>query len=539
MGKDGGKRAARKSELRARYHGKPGPVLLRREMIAFVPACGLALLWVGPEAMVLIGLTALLVGWMTRPLPVPLETDEEGCDPATGLPPPNAAISEMAASLQDARARNRPTGCLILGLDAPEQALRRLPARDFDLLLRRIGERLQGQLRSGDVVTRWEGARFAVLLRPTPRLGLEGMIQLCGRLQEAVSEPYSIAAQTEQITMHIGFHLVGRSDASPAHREDAATLAKAEAHAHAEAEAALSRAETAAERAMRSGPGAIRSSRSNKIVMKEPGPHPLSASVGEALEAGHIKAFFLPQISTDTGDIVGFQAIPRWLHAQRGILTESEILPAIEAAGLGARFSEVMLYAAFGALRDISRDGSDFGPASLPFLHGQMGDPRLAERLAWEFDRFGIAPNRLRLIVPQAMVARLDDPVCCRTLHEIKRLGCLIELAGFGSGPVSAETIHRLGPQRLRIHRSLTAQIDHNTEHQRLTAAIVSMAEGLGLKTLAEGVPGIAEHAMLCQLGCSAVQGPAIAAPMPISEFLDWAERHRTKLAATPQIGRR
>ncbi|MEO1952417.1 phosphodiesterase [Thioclava sp.] len=539
MGNDGGKRAARKSELRARYQGKPGPVLLRREMIAFLPACGLALLWVGPEAMVLIGLTAILVGWMTRPLHVPPEIDEEGCDPATGLLPPSAAISEMAASLQDAQQRNRPTGCLILGLDAPDQVLRRLPPKEFDLLLRRIGERLQAQLRSGDVVTRWDGARFAVLLRPTPRLGLEGMIQLCGRLQEAVSEPYVIAEQTQQITMHIGFHLVGRSAVAPAYRDDAATQAKADARANTEAEAALSRAETAANRAMQSGPGAIRSSRSDKIATKEPGAHPLSASVGDALEAGHIKAFFLPQISTDTGDISGFQAIPRWLHAQRGILTESEILPAIEAAGLGARFSEVMLYAAFGALREIARDGSDFGPASLPFLPGQMGDPKLAERLAWEFDRFEIAPNRLRLIVPQAMVARLDDPVCSHTLHAIKRLGCLIELAGFGSGPVSAETIRQIGPQRLRIHRSLTAEIDHNTEHQRLTAAIVSMAEGLGLETLAEGVPGIAEHAMLCQLGCSAVQGPAIAAPMPISEFLEWAERHRTKLDATPQIGRR
>lgn len=521
MGKTTKPRYARKSQLRAWALGKAGPVLLRREMIAFLPACGLALLWIGPEAMVLLGFTAILVGWMTRPLPIPPEDDALGQDPATGLPLPEQAPEIYDEMLTDARETGRPTGCLILSLDAPETLLRQMHREDFDLMLRRLGERLEAQLRAGDRVIRWDGARFAVLLKPTPRLNLEGMIQLCGRLQDAVAEPVSIGARQYATSAHIGFRLIGRD--------------LLRSRAGITAQAALSEAQSASEAARRDGPGSIRAFSSERNV-QDPVRHSLGREIEEALEAGQIKAFFLPQISTDTGDLCGLQAVPRWLHRSRGILSAKDIVPAAETAGLSTRLAEVMTFEAFGALRNLETCGRGFGPVSLPLPLNLLEDPKLAERFAWESDRFGITPGRLRMIVPRDVIARLADEIIARNLRRLRDLGCLIELSGFGSGPASTETLQKLAPQRLRIDGELIKEVDQDAAHQRLVAAIVSTAEGLGMETLATGVTSLAEHAMLSQLGCSAVQGPAIAAPMPADELIDWVERHRDKLDATPRI---
>ncbi|WP_169739524.1 GGDEF domain-containing phosphodiesterase [Thioclava pacifica] len=490
-------------------------------MIAFLPACGLALLWIGPEAMVLLGFTAVLVGWMTRPLPIPPEEDDDSCDPATGLPMKTAAVEAFGDTMEEARDRMRPTACLILGPDSPDQLLRHLHGDEFDLLLRRMGERLGAQIRAGDRVARWDGAMFAILLKPTPRLDLEGMIQLAGRLQDALAEPYSIGAREITLDTHIGFRLVRRQDL--------------ETRAPLEAGALLAEAEAAARDARRAGSGAIRAFAQAAGAI-EPNEHSLARECSDSLEAGQIKAFFCPQISTDTGAICGIQAMPRWLHRECGLLDESQVLPAIEAAGLIERFSEVMLFETFGALRDFDRLGDEVGPASLPLPLAQLDNPKLVERLAWECDRFTIAPERLCFVVPQAAAARLSEELIDHNLRALHRLGCRIELAGFGTGPVSAETIRKLAPERLRIHRSLVAKIDQSPDNQKLVAAIVSMAESLELSTLADGTSSIAEHAMLGQLGCSVVQGPAIAAPMPLEEFHDWAERHRAKLDATPRL---
>lgn len=521
MGKTAKPRFARKSQLRAWALGKAGPILLRREMIAFLPACGLALLWIGPEAMVLLGFTAILVGWMTRPLPIPPEDDVLGQDPATGLPLPEQAPEIYDEMLADARGTGRPTGCLILSLDAPDQLLRQMYREDFDLLLRRIGERLEAQLRAGDRVIRWDGARFAVLLKPTPRLNLEGMIQLCGRLQDAVAEPFSIGARTVATSAHIGFRLIGRD-----------ALRSREAIA---ARTALSQAESAAEAARRDGPGATRAF-SAATAHHEPVADRLAHEIADALEAGQIKTFFLPQISTDTGDICGLQAIPRWLHRSRGILRTRDIAPAAEAAGVTGRLAEVITFETLGTLRDFDSCDRQFGPVSLPLPLSLLEDPKLAERLAWECDRFGIVPARLQMIVGREVIPRLSEEIVARNLRRLRENGCRIELSGFGSGPASVETIHKLAPHRLRIDGELVAGVDQNAVHQRLVASIVSMAEGLGMETIATGLTSLAEHAMLAQLGCSAVQGRAIADPMPAEELIDWVERHREKLGTSPRI---
>ena len=496
-----------------------GPILMRREMVAFLPAVALAGLWFGLQAMVLLGATALIVAWMTRPLAVPDEEEEILRDGVTGLPLRAEAEEILGGLMREAATTTRATACLVLGFDEPDILTRQTTRFEYDEVLQRTADRLRGALRECDRVARLDGPRFAILLKPTPRPDLESMIQLSARLQNACEEPISIAARSITASCHVGFCLMKRAPEPTG-------------------KALLAAAEVAAEEARRNGPSAIRAF-SSEVQHATQARNALSGEVAEALENGQITAYFQPQLSTDTGEISGMQVVPRWLHRERGVLTEVDILPAADSPQFRHRLAEVMLYKAFGALREWDRSSEPMGPVSLPLSPELMTNPKMAERLKWEFDRFEIAPGRIRLVLQQALSSQLDEEVIGHNLAALNRLGCQIELAGFGAGPASVLSIRRAGARRIRVHRSFVTHVDRDPEQQRLVAAIISFADGLGLETIAEGVATIGEHAMLAQLGCSHVQGRAIAMPMPLEETLPWIARHRAKLAETPQITRR
>lgn len=492
--------------------GKPegvtaGPILLRREMVAFLPAVALAGLWFGLEAMTLLGATAVIVAWMTRPLMVLHDGEDER---ARGRIEAEAALNAL---IKDTQTTGRSTTCLVLGLDDAASVARPLTRTEHDRLSQALSERIHATLRESDRVVQLDELRFAIVLTPTLRPDLESMIQLSARLQQACEAPYSIEAQSLNVTCHIGFCLLKRAP----EQTGAAVLCAAEA---------------AAAEAERNGPSAIRAY-STEISTSAVSQSDLSAEFAQALEAGQIVAFFEPQIYADTGEISGMQAVPRWMHRERGILTEAEIAPALAASGQHQRLAEILLYQSFNALRELERLSPELGPISMPLTLPIAADPKVADRMKWEFDRFDIAPHRLRLVLPQDVTAQITDEVIGRNIAQAARMGCPIELAGFGAGPTSVTAIRRTGADRIRIHRSFVTNLDKDPEQQRLVAAIISFAEGMGLETLAEGVNTVGEHAALAQLGCGHVQGKAISTALPLDECMSWLERHRAKLAST------
>ncbi|MFD2172731.1 EAL domain-containing protein [Rhodobacter lacus] len=497
---------------RANQKRLAGPILLRREMVAFLPAAGLASLWFGLEGFTLVGITALIVAWMSRPMLTPGAEDAQAPPP---MPQRLEAEAMLDETIHEALDAGRGTACMIVGLDDAEALRRQMSRPEFDAFLDAFSERIRGVLRNSDRIALLERERFAIILTPTQRPDLESMIQLSARLQAACDVPFSISARSINTTSHVGFCLLSRAPEYTG-------------------KAILAAAEAAADEARRNGPGAIRAF-TPEIRQAAQAQNALSAAIGPALEEGRIVAYFQPQICTDTGTVSGMQATPRWLDRERGVLGEEEIWPAIEAAGLQMRLHEVMLFQCFNALRDWEHLPLAPGPVSLPLGMAQVADPRLFDKLKWEFDRFDIAPERIRLVLDHDVTAKLDDEVIGRNVSQCAKLGCRIELAGFGNGPVSVAALRRTGAERIRVHRSFVTNVERDPEQQRLVAAIVSFAEGLGLQTVADGVATIGGHAMLAQLGCNHVQGKAISQPLPLEESGAWLARHEARLSRVPR----
>jgi EAL domain-containing protein (putative c-di-GMP-specific phosphodiesterase class I) len=144
------------------------------------------------------------------------------------------------------------------------------------------------------------------------------------------------------------------------------------------------------------------------------------------------------------------------------------------------------------------------------------------DRIEWELDRHELTPDRLVIEVLETVVANRSEDVVIRNLAGLARLGCCLDLDDFGTGHASITSIRRFSIERIKIDRSFVTRIDDDLEQQKMVTAILTMAERLGLDTLAEGVETAAERAMLARLGCGHVQGFGIARPMPIKETDAW-----------------
>lgn len=492
---------------------------LATELATLAPVLLVAGLWLGAEGMLVAALSALPL-MLLRRLGARRALAPDPARSATGgLPHRQTVVQALDRGLAATGQGWRTTACIVLGLDDPTAVIENHCQAAFEQVVHHLVERLATTVRPQDVVARLDGDRFAIALSALRRADLETLIQICGRIQSVLHEPIPVDGATIYASVSAGFCLASRAPDRTG-------------------EGLIAAAETALADARRNGPSAIRAF-SPEVAAAAREDIGRQDRIAEALDHGEIVAWFQPQLSTDTGEVTGFEALARWKHPERGILPPSEFLPAITAGGLSARLGETMLFQTLTALRCWDRAGYRVPAAAVNFCREELRNPRLTERMHWELDRFDLAAARLTIEILETVVAEAENDTIVRNIAALAAMGCGIDLDDFGTGHASITSIRRFAVNRIKIDRSFVTHVDSDGDQQKMIAAILSMADRLGLQTLAEGVETLAEHAMLAQLGCGHVQGYAIARPMPFDETIGWLERHRGKLAATAHLSRR
>lgn len=508
----------RLSTLLSQFQAWIAPGLTGPPLLAFLPALSLGTFWLGGERALLLTalglplLFALAGTFRRKTVPAPDR------DPVTGLLGPagfEAEVERIAASLAKGDLKST---CILFDLDDFAETVARHGADAGDLLARCVTERIVEALRPADVVARLDASRFAVCLQPVRLLDLEMCIQLSGRLQVALEEPFMIDGVAVYLSCTLGFCMSGRAPSPKAvDWIGAAATALAEARRH--------------------GPSSLRSFTPQEHRHMSAHPN-LRDEIAAALENGQIHPWFQPQVSTDTGRVSGFEALARWIHPRHGVIQPPDFLPLLEETGLFERMGQITLSHALSALAAWDRAGVHVPSVGVNFTTAELRNPALAERIKWELDRFDLAPSRLAVEILETVVSDTPDDRLTFSVRTLGELGCRIDLDDFGTGQASIAALRRFAIRRIKIDRSFIARADRDPEQQRMIGAILTMAEQLGLETLGEGVETAGEHALLAQLGCAHVQGFGIARPMPFGETLDWILAHEASLVDAPRIGR-
>ncbi len=391
---------------------------------------------------------------------------------------------------------------MILELDSFSQTEADLTRDEQEELLHIVSDRLSAGLRAGDTMARMEGPRFGFALSHLRRLDMEGTIQFASRLQHALVDPIRIGSQIVSVTGSVGFTLPDRLEApSGANLLRAAGLAQREAS--------------------RAGPQAIRSYSTNmeKRIKSRGG---LSDQIDQAFADGQFVAFYQPQVHLESGQITGFEALARWKHPDRGLIPPAEFLPVLEQFGQISRLGKRMLSQSLEAISEWDKAGLNVPQVSVNLTNVELRSPDLVDHIRFRLDQFNLSPQRLVVEVLETVVSFSDDDLILENLENLAKMGCGVDLDDFGTGHASITSIRKFAVNRIKIDRSFVTNIDKDPEQQNMVYAILTMAERLGLATLAEGVETAHERAMLLSMGCDVMQGFELARPMSFDEASRW-----------------
>ncbi len=408
-------------------------------------------------------------------------------DALTGLPNRPHLLDRLAAAIERARhGDGQAFAVLFLDLDRFKLVNDSIGHAAGDELLIEVARRITMTVRGNDVVSRLGGDEFAVLMEYAD--GEENIRELSHRLLTVLSRPMWVAGRELYPSASLGIAVW-----HPRYRNGEELLR--------DADAAMYRAKEQ---------GRDRCAMFDE-AMREAAMHSLDlqADLRRAINNRDFLPFYQPILRLDDGEVVGYEALLRWQHERRGLLSPPDFINLGEDSGLIEQV-DWLLYEQ--VVRQIARGGDGYVSVNVSPRHFRSAD--FADRLLAMFDSLGADPSRLRVEITE--VALLDDaPRTLRTLSTLRQHGILAQLDDFGTGFSALSYLHRFPISVLKIDRSFVAGIgdEGRPESLGLVRAILALARTLGIDTIAEGIETEDQRQALLELGCSFGQGYLLGRP--------------------------
>jgi predicted signal transduction protein with EAL and GGDEF domain len=427
-------------------------------------------------------------------------------DPLTHLP--NRAFFLERLQLATRRAKRQPDyrfAVLFLDLDRFKVVNDSLGHVAGDQFLIEIARRLTACVRRTDVVVRHEGQHIL----PTPttndddtiaRLGGDEFtillddirdtsdpLRVAKRIQQALTEPFILSGQQLVTTASIGVALstTGYTDAQDILRDADLAMYRAKALGKARCEVF--------DQAMHD----------SAVARLQ-----LEGDLRGALEREEFRLYYQPIVSLDTGEIQGFEALVRWPHPQRGMLTPADFLAVAEETGMIVFIGKWVMRE---ACRQMRRWQEEYATAvsltvSINVSARELAQPNFVQETAHILKETGVRPSAIRLELTEG--AAMDDAEHTRrVLHDLKDLGIRVSIDDFGTGYSSLSYLRRFPIDTLKIDRSFVSHIDGDEENRQIVKTIMLLASNLGMDVIAEGAETRQEIEHLKHLQCDYVQG--------------------------------
>ncbi len=242
-----------------------------------------------------------------------------------------------------------------------------------------------------------------------------------------------------------------------------------------------------------------------------------------AIEEGEFLAFFQPQFDAATLEITGVEALVRWDHPQRGLLTPDTFLRIAESMHVMQRIDEIVLDQALLHFHQWQASGVSVPRVSVNISAQRLLDGQLLEKV----ERLHFQPGSICFELLESISFDDDDETVVQTISRLKELGIEIEIDDFGTGHASIINLLKLTPRKLKIDRQLIRPILGSVRERQLVSSIIDIGRTCGIGIVAEGVETMDHAALLREMGCQTLQGYAFARPMRGAEFLEFARNHK------------
>ncbi|MBZ9763722.1 EAL domain-containing protein [Mesorhizobium sp. CA8] len=248
----------------------------------------------------------------------------------------------------------------------------------------------------------------------------------------------------------------------------------------------------------------------------------LEQDIRTAISDRSFEVYFQPQVSLTSGKISGIEALVRWKHATRGMISPGEFIPVAEKCGFMPDIGRIVIGKAINEAAEWDRAGIDFGRIAVNVSGTELREPDFDSFLFGTLERAGLPPQKLALEIVESVILDDEKTGIAAKLRHIRAAGVHLELDDFGTGYASLSHVNPNEIDRLKIDRRFVQNINENGDNSKIVRAITELARGLGISIVAEGAETEAELDSLMAIGCDQVQGYSIAFPMPQDKAREW-----------------
>jgi diguanylate cyclase len=397
--------------------------------------------------------------------------------------------------------RGTPVAALFIDLDDFKLVNDTLGHGGGDELLKQTARRLCSTIRGDDTVGRISGDEFIVLLRDLSRP--EDAALVAQKIIDCLAEPFNIAGNETFISASIGIATYPADGANP--------------------EALLAAADAAMYGAKQSGRNSFQFFTA-EIDKRTRARASLGSELRRALERREFVVYYQPKVDFRSRLPCGAEALLRWRHPERGLVSPAEFVPLLEEMGLIVPVGEWVLSTVCADVKALPRYPRPL-PLAVNLSARQFRQPDLDARIRRLIEDAGINAGMLELEITESQL--MNDPQqAIRTMQALRAAGIEIAIDDFGTGYSSLAYLTRFPVSTLKIDRSFVKDMLHEKSQAAIVRTVIEMAQTLRFKVVAEGVETQAQADFLASLGCEQGQGYLFARPMPVEDLMAFISRH-------------
>jgi diguanylate cyclase (GGDEF)-like protein len=416
-------------------------------------------------------------------------------DAVTNLPNRLVLKDRVSQAISLARRRKTATAVVFLDLDRFKYINDSLGHAIGDRLLQSVALRLVGSVRDSDTVTRQGGDEFVILLSEIAHS--QDAAKSAKRILHSLTAPHLIGAHELHIDGSIGISVY------PMDGEDAETLIK--------------NADTAMYHAKENGRNNFQyftAEMNVKVVARQS----LEASLRRALEREEFLLHYQPKVNLNTGEITSVEALIRWQHPDRGLVSPAEFVPIAEDSGLILPIGRWVLREACRQARAWQDAGLPPIPTAVNVSYAEFRKPSFVEGVQTTLKETGLEARYLELELTEGVL--MDDAkFTASVLQELKGMGIRLAADDFGTGYSSLSYLREFPIDILKIDRSFINQITADCDGSTIVDAIISMGKSLKHVVVAEGIETQEQRAYLQAHHCQEGQGYLFSRPLPAAQF--------------------
>ena len=420
-------------------------------------------------------------------------------DPLTGLPGQTVFQERLVLALAEADANGHCAGVFHIDLDRFKAFNETLGYAAGDQLMEQVARRLETCIGPSDTLARIASDEFAAVVAGAAAPA--AVEQVAQALLGSLRAPFEVSGQEVFLRASIGFSVFPEDAREPKDLEKKADAALR----------GVKRLGRFAARRFLAGADDV----SNERFELEIGLH-------RALERGQLYLCYQSQFDLRTGQLSGHEALLRWQHPELGLIPAGKFVPVAEESGLIVQIGAWVLEEACRQNQDWIARGFLPGRVAVNVSVVQFERPDFVDIVSGVLERTGLLPRLLELELTESMVMR-EPEASIPKIARLRELGVRLAMDDFGTGYSSLSHLQRLQLDLLKIDRCFVGDLKENKKAEPLVRAIITLAHGLGMRVIAEGVETEYQLGLLGRLGCDEAQGYLLGMPLPPKSFEDIA----------------